>query len=84
MGIPHDSPQRVKAGLQFALSEASEDGHCYLPEGELITKAAELLGVDAVRARLPRRRRADITGLTGVTEAQRAALLALGAVDRST
>ena len=24
MGIPHDSPQPVKAGLQFALSEASE------------------------------------------------------------
>jgi hypothetical protein len=48
MGIPHDSPQRVKAGLQFALSEASEEGHCYLPEGELIAKAVELLGVDAV------------------------------------
>ena len=28
--------------------------------------------------------RMDITGLTGVTEAQRAALLALGAVDSST
>src|ERR687884_572875 len=49
LGIPHDSPQRVKAGLQFAISEASEDGHCYLPEAELIAKAAELLGVDAAR-----------------------------------
>jgi exodeoxyribonuclease V alpha subunit len=47
LGIPHDSPQRVKAGLQFALSEASEDGHCYLPETELVTKATGLLGVDA-------------------------------------
>jgi exodeoxyribonuclease V alpha subunit len=46
LGIPHDSPQRVKAGLQFALSEATEDGHCYLPEPELVTKATELLGVD--------------------------------------
>jgi exodeoxyribonuclease V alpha subunit len=36
--------------LQFALSEASEEGHCYLPEDELITKAAELLGVEAVLA----------------------------------
>src|ERR687884_196076 len=36
MGIPHDSPQRVKAGLQFALSEASEEGHCYLPEAGVI------------------------------------------------
>jgi exodeoxyribonuclease V alpha subunit len=32
LGIPHDSPQRVKPGLQFALSEATEDGHCYLPD----------------------------------------------------
>ncbi len=47
LGIPHDSPQRVKAGLQFALSEASDDGHCYLPETELVASATELLGVDA-------------------------------------
>jgi exodeoxyribonuclease V alpha subunit len=46
LGIPHDSPQRVRAGLQFALSEATEDGHCYLPQTELVTKATELLGVD--------------------------------------
>ncbi len=46
LGIPHDSPQRVKAGLQFALSQAAEDGHCYLPEAELVTKATELLEVD--------------------------------------
>ncbi len=39
MGIPHDSPARVKAGVQFTLSEASGDGHCYLPEGELIDPA---------------------------------------------
>jgi exodeoxyribonuclease V alpha subunit len=47
LGIPHDSPQRVKAGLQFALSQAAEDGHCYLPETELVERATELLGVDA-------------------------------------
>ncbi len=47
LGIPHDSPQRVKAGLQFVLSEASDDGHCYLPENELVAEATELLGVDA-------------------------------------
>ena len=35
VGIPHDSPQRVKAGLQFTLSEAT-DGHCFLPEQDLI------------------------------------------------
>jgi exodeoxyribonuclease V alpha subunit len=47
VGIPHDSDQRVKAGLQFALSEASDSGHCYLPEEELVARAAELLGVAA-------------------------------------
>jgi exodeoxyribonuclease V alpha subunit len=46
LGIPHDSPQRVKAGLQFALSRATEDGHCYMPETEVVTKATELLEVD--------------------------------------
>jgi exodeoxyribonuclease V alpha subunit len=46
LGIPHDSPQRVKAGLLFALSQAAEDGHCYLPEPELVSKATELLEVE--------------------------------------
>jgi exodeoxyribonuclease V alpha subunit len=41
VGIPHDSPERVKAGLQFTLSEAADAGHCYLP--------AERLGADAVK-----------------------------------
>jgi exodeoxyribonuclease V alpha subunit len=50
LGIPHDSPERVRAGLQFALSEATEDGHCYLPETELVAKATGLLGVDTVLA----------------------------------
>jgi exodeoxyribonuclease V alpha subunit len=50
LGIPHDSQERVKAGLQFTLSEAAEDGHCYLPEAELIARAAEILGVEAALA----------------------------------
>ena len=45
VGIPHDSPQRVKAGLQFALSEAGDDGHCFLPEPILVAKARALLEV---------------------------------------
>jgi len=50
MGIPHESPQRVKAGLQFTLSEASNDGHCYLSEADLIASATEILGVEAALA----------------------------------
>jgi exodeoxyribonuclease V alpha subunit len=47
VGIPHDSPQRVKAGLQFTLSEATTDGNCYLPEQSLIAEAIKILQVDA-------------------------------------
>ena len=46
VGIPHDSPQRVKAGLQFTLSEATSDGHCFLPEQDLIRAAIKILQVD--------------------------------------
>ncbi|MET0132952.1 MAG: ATP-dependent RecD-like DNA helicase [Kibdelosporangium sp.] len=46
VGIPHDSPQRIKAGLQFTLSESTGDGHCYLPEHRLIAEAVKILQVD--------------------------------------
>nr|WP_246404449.1 ATP-dependent RecD-like DNA helicase [Nocardiopsis algeriensis] len=47
VGIPHDSPQRVMAGIQFTLSESTGDGHCYLPEEKLISAAVKILGVEA-------------------------------------
>ncbi|MEH1015061.1 ATP-dependent RecD-like DNA helicase [Micromonospora sp. CPCC 206060] len=47
VGIPHDSPQRVRAGIQYTLSEAADGGHCYLPEPNLLTDAATILGVPA-------------------------------------
>src|SRR5437763_9386876 len=46
VGIPHDSPERIKAGLQYTLSQATDDGHCFLPEPNLITEAAKILDVD--------------------------------------
>ncbi|MEU5543508.1 AAA family ATPase [Streptomyces sioyaensis] len=46
VGIPHDSPERVKAGLQYALSQSTDQGHCFLPEEQLIADAVKLLGVD--------------------------------------
>ncbi|MFD6418171.1 ATP-dependent RecD-like DNA helicase [Streptomyces sp. NPDC060194] len=46
VGIPHDSPERVKAGLQYALSQATDQGNCYLPEDRLIADAVKLLQVD--------------------------------------
>ncbi|MCX6021329.1 MAG: ATP-dependent RecD-like DNA helicase, partial [Chloroflexi bacterium] len=46
LGIAADSPERARAGLKYALSKASDDGHVYLPRTELLDKAAELLAVD--------------------------------------
>ncbi len=47
VGIARDSPERIKAGLAYTLSEAADDGHCYLPENALVTEAAKILGVPA-------------------------------------
>ncbi|MEU3819276.1 ATP-dependent RecD-like DNA helicase [Streptomyces sp. NPDC030392] len=46
VGIPHDSPDRVKAGLRHALSQSTDQGHCFLPEERLIADAVKLLQVD--------------------------------------
>ncbi|UAB99908.1 ATP-dependent RecD-like DNA helicase [Dactylosporangium vinaceum] len=63
VGIPEDSPQRVQAGLQYTLSEATDSGHCYLPEPNLIADAAEILSVppELVRSCL-----ADLVAAEGV------------------
>lgn len=55
MGIAPDAPERLDAALEFCLGQASREGHCFLPEGELARRAAELLGCgeDAFAARLP-------------------------------
>jgi hypothetical protein len=41
-----DSPERIRAGLQYTLSQAADNGHCYLPQPNLITDAAKILEVD--------------------------------------
>src|SRR3954464_118238 len=48
VGIPHDSTERVEAGLQHVLSEATGQGHCFLPESDLVARAVEMLQVPAV------------------------------------
>jgi len=47
VGIPHDSPQRAAGAgrIRYALSEAADNGHCYLPEPNLLTDAAQILEV---------------------------------------
>ncbi len=45
LGIAHDAPERVAAGVAYELSQAADEGNTYLPESELTKRAAALLGV---------------------------------------
>jgi exodeoxyribonuclease V alpha subunit len=45
MGIAHDSPFRIQAGVEHVLSCAVEEGHCYMPGKTLQEKACADLGV---------------------------------------
>ncbi|MDO5293286.1 MAG: ATP-dependent RecD-like DNA helicase [bacterium] len=47
VGVNVDSENRIKAGIMYALSNATAFGHTYLPEAELLSTASELLGVEA-------------------------------------
>ncbi|MQM27302.1 SF1B family DNA helicase RecD2 [Glycomyces albidus] len=47
VGIPEDSPERIKAALQYTLSQASDSGHCFLPAPNLVADTVELLGLPA-------------------------------------
>jgi len=45
LGIEKTAVIRVRAGVSFALTEAMDDGHCGLPEGELVPLTQKLLEV---------------------------------------
>ncbi|MGD8464548.1 MAG: ATP-dependent RecD-like DNA helicase [Anaerolineae bacterium] len=45
LGLAHDSPQRVQAGITYTLSQMADDGHVYAPRGELIHESAQILEV---------------------------------------
>jgi exodeoxyribonuclease V alpha subunit len=45
LGIAATAMIRIRAGVGYALAKAMDDGHCGLPEGELVTQAATLLEV---------------------------------------
>jgi exodeoxyribonuclease V alpha subunit len=52
MGMAPDAPQRVAAGVAYALNQASDEGHVFLPTAELLKQAAELLAVGQEQAAL--------------------------------
>ncbi|MFZ2960053.1 MAG: ATP-dependent RecD-like DNA helicase [Candidatus Ozemobacteraceae bacterium] len=45
-GITGSDPRRIQAGLLFVLSEASNDGHLFLPREDLEKKTGEILAVN--------------------------------------
>ena len=45
IGIAKDSPLRAQAGISYALTEASAQGHCGLPYAELVPLAVKLLDI---------------------------------------
>jgi exodeoxyribonuclease V alpha subunit len=47
LGMTREAPQRVRAGISFALQEATDEGHCGLPVEDLVKLAVALLEVDA-------------------------------------
>jgi exodeoxyribonuclease V alpha subunit len=54
-GIVGNDPRRARAGLLFLLNGASEEGHCFLPQKELLSRGKELLDIeeDMLAAQLP-------------------------------
>ncbi len=45
LGLSTDAPQRIKAGIFFALEKSVDEGHCFLNEATLAQRARHLLGV---------------------------------------
>jgi exodeoxyribonuclease V alpha subunit len=45
LGLPEDAPSRLQAGLLYALSALSDDGHCFARREQLAEQASELLGL---------------------------------------
>jgi len=46
LGLPHDAPSRVQAGVAYTLSQLADEGHVYVPEDELVAEASPLLEVE--------------------------------------
>ena len=46
MGICVDSDYRIQSGIVYALLQATNEGHIYLPERELVYRTKEILGIE--------------------------------------
>ncbi len=50
LGLPPDHPRRLEAGVVYALGQALDEGHVFVPAGELAGAAAGLLDVSEAEA----------------------------------
>lgn len=46
-GFQADAEYRIRSGILYVLSQAGAEGHCYLPDQELLWRAGELLEIPA-------------------------------------
>jgi exodeoxyribonuclease V alpha subunit len=46
LGLAHDDPNRIEAGIAYTLNRMAEDGHVYVPQEELEPEASEILGLE--------------------------------------
>ncbi len=46
LGIPKNAPERIEAGLMYALDQAVGEGHVFMRDEELASTAVDLLGVE--------------------------------------
>jgi exodeoxyribonuclease V alpha subunit len=52
MGTPTDSPNRIRAGLHYALGQLARDGHVYATQPQLVQTTGEMLKVEGEIARI--------------------------------
>ena len=52
VGVSRDSPERIRAGIIYALENAAGSGHCCLPEPMLLKQAGELLEAESAQVEL--------------------------------
>jgi exodeoxyribonuclease V alpha subunit len=63
IGISPGSKYRYKSGILHVLAEAASDGHCYLPQPELVDLSVKLLSISEYEA--------EAAGVIGVIEEMR-------------
>ncbi len=47
LGLAHDDPNRIEAGIAYTLNRMADEGHVYVPQEELEPEASEILGVES-------------------------------------